>query len=224
VAISSQIDVDPNAPTRREIVPQELPHGVSAEGVGLRGATMTAMPAPSMAPMGAAQGVGGGGPPLTRSGAVHKTMSLDAPFRAAPAPAKPGKMKDEGFADGRFADDVTESAAPEEAEEPELEKEKKRVEERPRDKGGARKLKARIRLAKDGRIVLEIVADGPLDWTPPAEVLVELADGSRTMATVVTELTTRATRLVPGQSLRLVIELAGTPVRVSFGDLEVEVE
>lgn len=39
VAISEQRDVDPRRPTRRERIPQRLPYGTSAEGLGLRGAT-----------------------------------------------------------------------------------------------------------------------------------------------------------------------------------------
>lgn len=35
VAVSDEVDVDPAKPTRRSIVPQELPHGTSAEGLGL---------------------------------------------------------------------------------------------------------------------------------------------------------------------------------------------
>jgi Ca-activated chloride channel family protein len=199
VAISSQIDVDPSSPTRKEIIPQELPHGVSAEGVGLRAAAPVVaapalgMPAASMpAPMGAP--------------APMKAMSLVP--RGAMGRAKKAMDIDESY-DDLFADK-------------EMAAEKQRAPEAKAP--AARKLKARVRLAKDGRIVLEIAVDGPLDWTPPAEVLVELADGSTTMATVVTDQTTRAGQLGAGQSARLVLELAAEPVRVSFGDLELEIE
>src|SRR5207302_1957074 len=36
IAVSQEQTVDPSSPTRREIVPQELPHGVSVGGLGLR--------------------------------------------------------------------------------------------------------------------------------------------------------------------------------------------
>lgn len=39
VAVSHQRTVDPTAPTRRERVPQALPHGMSVEGLGLRAPT-----------------------------------------------------------------------------------------------------------------------------------------------------------------------------------------
>src|SRR5262249_29359343 len=44
IAISEEPTVDPTAPTRRAIVPQELPYGVSAEGLGLRPAAVAAGP------------------------------------------------------------------------------------------------------------------------------------------------------------------------------------
>ncbi len=46
VAVSEEPTVDPTRPIRRELVPQELPHGLSVEGLGLRRASITlgAMP------------------------------------------------------------------------------------------------------------------------------------------------------------------------------------
>lgn len=41
VAVSAEAAVDPSRPTRREEVPQRLPYGMSAEGLGLRGAVAT---------------------------------------------------------------------------------------------------------------------------------------------------------------------------------------
>jgi Ca-activated chloride channel family protein len=39
VAVDRTPSVDPTLPTRREVVPQALPHGMSVDGLGLRGAT-----------------------------------------------------------------------------------------------------------------------------------------------------------------------------------------
>jgi len=60
VAISSERSVDPLAPSRRETVPQSLPHGMSAEGLGLRApmAMMPAMQRMAMMPMAAAAPAG----------------------------------------------------------------------------------------------------------------------------------------------------------------------
>jgi len=40
VAVSEEATVDPRQPTRRERIPQALPEGLSAEGLGLRGRSM----------------------------------------------------------------------------------------------------------------------------------------------------------------------------------------
>ncbi|MFO0585388.1 MAG: VIT domain-containing protein [Anaeromyxobacter sp.] len=47
VAISEEATVDPSSPTRREVMPNALPHGVSAEGMGLRHA-LAPVAAPAM--------------------------------------------------------------------------------------------------------------------------------------------------------------------------------
>lgn len=47
VAVDDVASVDPTAPTRREVVPQQLPHGMSAAGLGLR----PAAPPPPVAAM-----------------------------------------------------------------------------------------------------------------------------------------------------------------------------
>ena len=52
VAIDEQVSVDPDAPTRRQKVPQQLPHGMSVEGLGLRSApAMQMQPSVGMAIM-----------------------------------------------------------------------------------------------------------------------------------------------------------------------------
>jgi Ca-activated chloride channel family protein len=64
VAVSEEPSVDPSAPTRRVRVPQNLPHGMSFEGLGLRAgavaagpAVMGAMAPPAGAPVRAARAV-----------------------------------------------------------------------------------------------------------------------------------------------------------------------
>jgi Ca-activated chloride channel family protein len=64
VAVSEEPSVDPSAPTRRVRVPQNLPHGMSLEGLGLRAgavaagpAVMGAMAPPAGAPVRAARAV-----------------------------------------------------------------------------------------------------------------------------------------------------------------------
>src|SRR5262249_56283123 len=40
IAVSDDVTVDPRAPHRRERMPHQVPHGVSAEGLGLRACAM----------------------------------------------------------------------------------------------------------------------------------------------------------------------------------------
>jgi Ca-activated chloride channel family protein len=222
LAISQEIDVDPTKPTRREIVPQELPHGVSAEGLGLRS---VAMPALSRAAMPPAQSITGAfgavaGAPKAMAPAGPMGVGGGGGRGHAAKKSEERKMKDEGILervrgiffdkDDELLDEDTKQggvSAPSAEYEP-----------------WKRKLKARVRLSKDGRVVLEIIVDGDLDWTPPANVAVEFSDGTKRPAPVVANLTTRAGKLTVGQSVRLVIELNRAPVRVSFADLDLEVE
>jgi Ca-activated chloride channel family protein len=219
VAISQEIDVDPTKPTRREIVPQELPHGVSAEGVGLRS---LAMPVLSAAPaqtitgaFGAAAGVpramAPAGPMLGSSGGGRGHMGAKKSEEKLSKGPIMERIRGIFFdKDDELLDEDTKQGS---ASAPSAEYEPWK-----------RKLKARVRLSKDGRVVLEIIVDGDLDWTPPANVAVEFSDGTKRPAAVVANLTTRAGKLSVGQSLRLVIELNRAPVRISFADLELEVE
>ncbi|HVE85667.1 MAG TPA: VIT domain-containing protein, partial [Myxococcales bacterium] len=73
VAVSKERTVDPGAPTRREEIPVELPHGMSAEGMGLR---------PAAAPM---QAKGKAAPAL---GQGLFRARAPAPVAAPPPPAK----------------------------------------------------------------------------------------------------------------------------------------
>lgn len=76
VAVDDVASVDPNAPTRREVVPQQLPHGMSAAGLGLR----PAAPPPPVAAM-----------PMQRSVASPASMPVSRPgmpARMAPPPPK----------------------------------------------------------------------------------------------------------------------------------------
>ena len=81
VAISQEVNVDPTAPTRRERVPQELPHGVSAEGVGLRAvasapALSGAVAASAASPFGAASSGGAG---AVAHASMQRARSLAGP-------------------------------------------------------------------------------------------------------------------------------------------------
>ncbi|MCB9780186.1 MAG: VWA domain-containing protein [Alphaproteobacteria bacterium] len=70
VAVSRETTVDPQAATRTETVPQALPYGMSAQGLGLRGAG---------APLG-----------RMRASAMPASLAMDAAAGAAPPPAPSG--------------------------------------------------------------------------------------------------------------------------------------
>lgn len=76
IAVSRDVTVDPRDALRRERMPQELPDGMSAEGVGLR--------APSAAVM--SQGPGSSGAVVSRSRSMPKPAMAMPMSRAMPAP------------------------------------------------------------------------------------------------------------------------------------------
>jgi Ca-activated chloride channel family protein len=227
IAVSTDVTVDPSAPTRREIVPQELPHGVSAEGLGLRrerGFFMgTAMPA---------------------------MLSMPAPAAPAGMPPPPSMMKKaaapimqafEGFA-SKISDllgtaDDEEAASAADAEPPEAlpqlptppRKEQTEKLRRVTALPAPRRLRATLRLRNGRELVLEIVvADALLDWAAPGTAQVRLDDGRLVEARLDGVRSTRAGRYAVGQVLRVVLTLADepgatSPTLVSFEGLELEV-
>lgn len=199
VAIAEEAGVDPSQPTRREIVPHELPHGVSAEGVGLRAA------APAMAaPMAKTMMVGG---PMQRSVSADTTLITGFGAGAAgmappppPAPAAPPARK---------------KAAMKEA-------------ERNMTRAGSVEitgptLRGVVRLVQGGQVVIEVEIDDDLDWKPGASVVVRNADGSFLAVRVVAASTTRDGRLTAGQRARLTLELDAAPALVLLGEIVIEV-
>jgi Ca-activated chloride channel family protein len=90
VAVSEERTVDPTRPIRREEMPHALPHGMSAEGLGLRAASprplLAGVPAAvlmrSMAPPAPA---GPGSTRPRRRGAVTRPLALDAREGSAPS-------------------------------------------------------------------------------------------------------------------------------------------
>jgi len=190
VAVSAEATVDPRAPKRRESMPQNLPHGMSAEGLGLR-------PAMSVAPMPS-------GAPPSASGLASKERSRSLPGAnrasggrapaAPPAPA-PAKAKKSGLIDrladafaGRKGEDAEEEAPSAEP------------------KPGARRIKARLVLTSDGVLMVAFTVDGaPLDWKPRGRVKVELADGTALDLVIETARTTYDGTLAVGLEVTLAL-------------------
>lgn len=221
VAISETVDVDASDPTRREVVPQELPHGMSVEALGLRGAA-----APAMAGA-AVQGFGGGMPRsrgarvIRRRGAaapgsakvgertalpssvkrkkrVLRDESSDEEFAAAEevpvpmAPPAPAPAKAEQAASGGFDAMEIEGFEEDDADEP----------------AEALTWHGAVLSKKDATWIVEVTIAASLAWSPGGPVELRLADGSTLAATLVPAGTTRAGHVGPGTRVRLVLRLA----------------
>lgn len=221
VAVSSEVDVDPTRPARREEMPHALPHGMSVEGLGLRSAAAPAAAPP--APLGASmarQRRPAAGPPLMKSMAAPASSAPPAPGGyAADASAKGGApSRQEKLRIGPPSPSAP-RREPEllEAEEPAPEYAALDVE-----RGGAPALRGRLVLSKGRELVVEVAASaGPLPWDPPARARVVFEDGSELEVEVDLKRTTAATSLAPGQVARLALRLLsearrGTPRRVLF--------
>ncbi len=214
IAVSPEATVDPRAPKRSANVPQQLPYGMSAEGLGLR--------APSI--------------PL---GAVSAGRAMP-PMAAAPAPA--AKEVTRLYQDARLdADDLAETsaafdagAAPEEEQAVPGRASRQRASAPPkkpqatarRASGGAppqdkakkreeatgsfrlpRRLAARIVLLKNGRLAVELTVDGSgLAWGPTS-ASVRTKDGTIVGASIDGALTTANGAMSPGMKLTLVLEV-----------------
>jgi Ca-activated chloride channel family protein len=78
IAVSQEITVDPSAPTRREEVPQELPHGMAVEGLGLRArsSAIDGMAMPPAPPTAAAMYGGAPGAPPAQAEAKRASGIL----------------------------------------------------------------------------------------------------------------------------------------------------
>lgn len=203
VAVSDEPTVDPEDPTRYQRIPHSLPHGMSAEGVGLRraqptwvaGAAAPAMPvsAPAMAP-----------PPLMEMAdecpAPMGTADdhFDAEVAAAPrrsrgrreAPAKAELKKRKGgllSAVGR----LFEPPAPNDT--------RKTLAPLP-----PLSLSARVVLHQGERLVLELELPEDLQWAP--DRVLALVDG-REVHLKTARPTTRTGSMSAGQVVRLALEL-----------------
>lgn len=214
VAIDTQRSVDPRDPTRHVEQPQALPHGLSVEGLGLR----------PQAPMYPAQGV-----------AMPRAMAAPAPMRPAapggyaggrsrssttgappPPPAEAPKDDRAAFDDEDLeAEEKTRAsaiAAPQAK--GEVAKEKRRgFFERVRGAFTGRSTTTivwigRIVLAKDGQLVIEIVAEGrTLDWKLAPEAIAIDKNGTRTDLAVDESRTTREGTYENGAVVRLALQV-----------------
>ncbi len=205
VAISEEATVDPTRPTRREVMPTELPQGVSAEGLGLRAAAPSVMFA--MAPA-AMQGAMSSAPmPMSMPSAAPLIMgpppgssagSFDKAKRAvarsmAPRPAPPvakaeERLREEGD-QGRRSDSKPQGGLL-----------------RPAPAQATRAATARLRQRLPDRLVFEIEVHDVLEWKLGATLVVHLMTGPLELK--ILPGSTGDGSYGAGQSLRLVLEAA----------------
>lgn len=181
IAVSEEPTVDPGAPTRRVRMPQELPHGMSVEGLGLRGGA-------------AAPVMFAGGMMRSRAATMGMPMTAMAP---PPAPMGPGKRK------GGIMGALGELFSKRGPDQPPAESDEDALLQ---DLAApTRQIRGRITLRKDDRLVVVFEIDEELDWQPEEEVELVWGDGRRARARL--QQSTRPGHMDAGAELRLVIEL-----------------
>lgn len=229
VAVHAAQTVDPTRPTRAERVPQALPHGMSVDGLGLRPAHLAAprgapvaqtlampMPAPALESAGAAA-------PRSRSRKPAPKRSSKGLFRrmadafggAPPAPpeaapmAPPPPMAADEEMEFDAMEDLAEAPVPTAL--------GRASDEADRAAPGARAhpLRARVVLATDGRLVLEITLPADLDWPELLEEAQASLGGHRTVRLSVDRAATTAAGALSAHAVvRVVLTGAGLEAMV----------
>jgi Ca-activated chloride channel family protein len=229
VAVSQDRTVDPSEPLRRERMPHELPHGMSAEGLGLRPATAAAPAMPSIV-----------------DGAIRRRLaSPAAPMQARVAALPRGISprievgEEVRMLDGPFAN-FTGTVV-------KMDNQKLQVKVsifgRPTsveldfasvEKRGGRDdeattrdlLRGRIALRRGRQLIVEVFADGAdLAWAPNGPASVMFADGDVVIATIATRGTTRKGTVAAGAVARLTLELPeGAPETEAVQSIAIELD
>ncbi|HEY7372401.1 MAG TPA: VWA domain-containing protein, partial [Polyangia bacterium] len=186
IAVAEEPAVDPGAPSKRVRMPHELPHGMSAEGLGLRSAAVAggvAVPV-AAAPAAAFGALRAGG----RSRGLPGPMRVKGGAPVPPSPAGPltrffGKLL--GAPDKkRGGGEPGEAAAP---------------------PARALRFSGRITLRKGTTMAVALDVGNELEWDPGAEVELVWADGRRARAKVLGG--TRRGAVKSGQVIRIIVEL-----------------
>jgi Ca-activated chloride channel family protein len=190
VAVSETPSVDPQSPLRRERMPHQLPHGVSAEALGLRAGVMAgAMKAASAAPMLV----------RTRSASPLPSRAMQAPLLGrAPSPrsvSAPGFVRRLANA-ARGVMPKGKPVSPEGAE-----RGRRGIPTEPTLRGHVVRRDAT-------RLVIEIEIDDTLAWEQPSAVVMHWSDGSEAALSLDAAHSTRAATLHAGERARLVFAVS----------------
>jgi Ca-activated chloride channel family protein len=214
IAISDEVTVDPTDPTRRERVPQALPYGLSAEGLGLReavpayGAHMLRAPLASPA----------------RPQAVRSRKAAPAKGRGLSNLFGLGRKRSEADADDAeaFADAIppmeafAEEAAPMDYADAPRSIAPEREQAPPAPPAWLEATGWVVRF-KDGLLVIELTLAEDIAWQP-ADAQVVDASG-RAVRVGLTQPTTRGGPVAAGVTIRLALQLppgAALPARVEL--------
>src|SRR6185295_9073700 len=182
IAVSEEPTVDPRQPHRTETMPQELPYGLSAEGLGLRQVPASARLAQSAVLFDAA--------PTFRGPMRAKARASLVGMMAIKA-IKDALMKGDRTAASYSGDEAADFGRSDEAASKEI------------------RLSGRwLAGPSDGAQILEVeVKDRAIDWQPVVRVRLTLRSGRRKNGLVDPRHTTGAARLEPGMSFRIALQL-----------------
>lgn len=195
VAITAEATVDPRAPQRRELVPQELPHGMSVAQLGLRGVPMAM--------------------PCVAEESLQEMYAPPAPRAAMPTKSMPQRAEaEERSRSQRDADDEGSVLPPPPP--AGVGKAKKSLLGRLFGGGGSKdesagaggpppRVRATVRLRGAAEWVLELA--GLTTWQLPGKVVLVDADGREQEVRVDVARTTVAAAIAAGGLVRLVVTL-----------------
>jgi Ca-activated chloride channel family protein len=212
VAATTEPSVDPREPTRRVRVPQNLPHGVSVEGLGLR---PLAGPPPMLR---AAHGfAAGGAPPPAMASRMRAPTGIARAAAPPPAAARPGKGTDDArtrvasIAERPFfrpferaeGDELTRGApVPGQAQAEWLGR-------------------GRVMSRTGDLLLIEVTLEGAtLPWEAGSTAEIVWTDGTRATALVLVEQSTRTTSVASGATIRVALKLAG-PTATAPGEVTI---
>jgi Ca-activated chloride channel family protein len=241
VAVSRDATVDPRDACRRERMPHELPHGLSAEGVGLRSPAPVSFAGPAgyaeplyqkmkgQAPTAAMAPIVARAPAARPRMAMPASASVSAPAPGFAPPPPPPPAAPASPMHSRSAPKPSAPAKSEAAREEGgfLDKVKRALgfgssAEEAKPAAPLRTLRGRVVLHNAHGLVIEVLAaNDALAWKPGATATIELADGTIITAAVDFAKTTRAGTIAVGASARLGLALPhGTslvaPIRVTI--------
>lgn len=196
VAVSEAPCVDPGSPLRRERMPQPLPHGISAEALGLRSGAMARGMSGVLASAGAA-------PMLARA---RLASPLPPSPRMAPLPSRAPSPR--SISAPRFVRQLANAArgALKKGNAPgpsEPERGGRAIPDEPPKRGHV--LRGHVVRRDAARLVIEIELDTTLAWELPSAVAMAWSDGSESPLALDAAHSTRDATLHAGERARLVL-------------------